>query len=120
MAGLAHFAVVLQDPAAIKDVLIGAQTFCGHIIERNGPIGGICGGHARTHRIVDPLEPEAGGEAHGRSITGDEQPVADQAGHHVEAALGNEMGGVLLHHATIDERCNRGMRLQAGDHRLRP
>ena len=75
-------------------------------------IGRLAGGDAAGHGEVDTLEPDAGGEAQGRGVAGDEQPIARQLRHHRHAGLGDQVGGVLLDLAALDQRRDRRVGLE--------
>ena len=97
-------------PGRRRTVSPAAQGLGGHLARRQ----------ARADGEVHALEPDAGGQAQRGGVAGDEQPVARQLGHHALAALGDEVGGVLLQLAALDERRDGRVGLEPGDDLLGP
>ena len=69
---------------------------------------------------LTPSSQMPGGEGQAGRVAGDQQAVGGELGHRVVAALGDQVGGVLLELAPLDERGDRRVGLEVGDELLGP
>ena len=117
--GAAQLPVVLEHEAGVEAAAVAGQPGGAGVARDQRLERGLAGGDPRPDGVVDPFEPQAGGQAQAGGVAGDQEPVGHQLGHGVVAALGDQVGGELLQLAAGHERGDGGVGLQVGDEVLR-